>query len=161
MSTDLHTHQPLRLSESQAFHLARVDLDFTEIPGCEIAARGQSERVFTTVEGEVAKYIVLTCQGREQVTVFPFSRSHADVLRATLRECPGTQAVSAGIFMACANSIWCLGGSESLGLSDRPEDRQALEAFLSRPEPQPLNLLHLSVEDQKAARQEMAEAGWC
>ena len=107
-----------------------------------------------------AKYIVLTFQGREQVTVFSFSRSHSEVLRAALRECPDTQAISAGFFMADGNSIWCSGGSESLGLAGRPEDQQALEAFLRSPD-QSWNLLHLSAEDQKAARQEMAEAGWC
>ena len=145
---------------SHAFHLALVDIDLFDVSEFEAVAQGQSDRVVTTTEGEFAKYIVLTFQGREQVTVFSFSRSHSEVLRAALRECPDTQAISAGFFMADGNSIWCSGGSESLGLAGRPEDQQALEAFLRSPD-QSWNLLHLSAEDQKAARQEMAEAGWC
>jgi hypothetical protein len=39
----------------------------------ERRAQEQSEQSFKAPEGEFNKYIVLTWQGREQVTVFPFA----------------------------------------------------------------------------------------
>jgi len=46
-------------------------------------------------------------------------------------------------------------------ISSRPEDRQALEAFLQSPDRQLWDLVRLSEEAREAARAEMAEAGWC
>ena len=48
---------------------------------------------------EFNKYIVLTWQGREQATVFPFAMKHADVFGYMKRECPELEAISAGFFI--------------------------------------------------------------
>jgi hypothetical protein len=125
----------------------------------ERRAQEQSEQVFKATEGEFQKYIVLTWQGREQVTVFPFSVKHADVLAYMRRECPEIKAVSAGFYIAEGDTVWCNGGSDSLSLSCRPdEDRQAIEAFLDSPDREQWDLTRLSAEAQAEAREEMAEA---
>jgi hypothetical protein len=107
------------------------------------------------------KYIVLTWQGREQVTVFPFHVKHADVFSYMKRECPELEAISAGFFIVDNGAVWTTGNSESLNLTSRPEDRQAIESFLQSPDRQLWDLVRLSEEARLAARQEMAEAGWC
>jgi hypothetical protein len=110
---------------------------------------------------EFNKYIVLTWQGREQVTVFPFAMKHADVFHYMRRECPELEAISAGFFIVEGGEVWTTGNSESLSLASRPQDRQALESFLQSPDRQLWDLVRLSGEAQEAARHEMAEAGWC
>lgn len=128
----------------------------------ERRAQEQSEQVFRAQAGEFAKYIVLTWQGREQVTVFPFHVKHAEVLAYMQRECPEIEAVSAGFFIAEADTVWCNGGSESLSLSCRPdEDRQAIEEFLQSEDREQWDLTQLSAEARAEAREELAEAGWC
>jgi len=112
-------------------------------------------------QGEFAKYIVMHWQGREQVTVFPFQTRHADVFGYMRRECPELEAISAGFFIVDNGEVWSTGNSESLDLASRPEDRQAIEAFLESPDRQLWDLVRLSGEAQEAARHEMAEAGWC
>jgi hypothetical protein len=77
------------------------------------------------------------------------------------RECPELEAISAGFFIIEGGEVWVTGNSESLGLASRPEDRQAIEAFWESPDRQLWDLLRLSEEARQAARQEMAEAGWC
>ena len=114
-----------------------------------------------TTSAEFSKYIVLTWQGREQVTVFPFSLRHAEVLRYMQRECPELKAVSAGFFIVEGGEVWVTGNSESLNLTSRPEDRQAIEAFMESPDRQLWDLVRLSEQAREAARAEMAEAGWC
>jgi hypothetical protein len=114
-----------------------------------------------TAAGEFHKYIVLRWQGREQVTVFPFAMKHADVFHHMKRECPELEAISAGFFIVDNGAVWTTGNSESLNLTSRPEDRQALESFLQSPDRQLWDLVRLSTEAQAAARQEMAAAGWC
>ena len=81
---------------------------------------------------EFNKYIVLTWQGREQATVFPFAMKHADVFGYMKRECPELEAISAGFFIVEGGEVWVTGNSESLNLASRPEDRQAIEALLKR-----------------------------
>lgn len=128
----------------------------------ERRAQEQSEQVFKARGAEFNKYIVLTWQGREQVTVFPFHVKHADVLAYMQRECPEIEAVSAGFYIAEADTVWCNGGSESLGLTSRPdEDRQALEDFFTSEDRAQWDLTQLSAEARAEARHEMAEAGWC
>lgn len=114
-----------------------------------------------TTSAEFNKYIVLRWQGREQVTVFPFQMRHADVFSYMKRECPELEAVSAGLFIVDNGEVWSTGNSESLNLASRPEDRQAIEAFLESPDRQLWDLVRLSEEAREAARAEMAEAGWC
>ena len=72
------------------------------------------QNAVSTTPSEFAKYIVLLWQDREQVTVFPFSVKHAEVLRYMRRECPEIKAVSAGFFIGEGDTVWCNGGSESL-----------------------------------------------
>ena len=86
---------------------------------------------------------------------------HADVFSYMRRECPELEAISAGFFIVDNGAVWTTGNSESLSLSSRPEDRQALESFLQSPDRQLWDLLRLSEEAREAARAEMAEAGWC
>ncbi len=77
------------------------------------------------------------------------------------RECPELEAVSAGLFILDNGEVWATGNSESLNLASRAEDRQAIEAFLQSPDRQLWDLVRLSEEARRAARAEMAEAGWC
>ena len=123
-------------------------------------AQEQSEQMFRA-QGEFAKYIVMHWQGREQVTVFPFAMRHADVFGYMKRECPELEAISAGFFIIEGGEVWTTGNSESLNLTARPEDRQAIESFLQSPDRQFWDLVRLSGDAQEAARHEMAEAGWC
>lgn len=127
----------------------------------ELKAQGQPEQVFRAPEGEFNKYIVLRFNRREQVTVFPFAMKHADVFSYMKRECPELEPISAGFFIVDNGAVWTTGNSESLNLSSRPEDRQAIESFLQSPDRQLWDLLRLSEEAREAARAEMAEAGWC
>jgi hypothetical protein len=127
----------------------------------ERRAQEQSEQGFRAPEGEFNKYIVLRWQGREQVTVFPFATKHADVFGYMKRECPELEAISAGFFIVEGGEVWATGNSESLNLTSRPEDRQALESFLQSPDRQLWDLVRLSEQAREAARAEMAEAGWC
>jgi hypothetical protein len=127
----------------------------------EEGARVQSKQIFKAPEGEFNKYIVLLWQGHEQVTVFPFAMKHAEVFRHMQRECPDLKAISAGFYIVEGGEVWCTGRSESLNLTSRPEDRQAIEALLETPDRQLWDLVRLSEEARQAARQEMAEAGWC
>jgi hypothetical protein len=94
----------------------------------ERRARVQSEQVFKA-QPEVAKYIVLRWQDREQVTVFPFQAKHADIFRYIRQECGDVQAVSAGFYCNEPDAFWCGGESDTLNLKSRPEDRQLLQAF--------------------------------
>jgi len=119
------------------------------------------EQVFRAQAGEFNKYIVLRFNRREQVTVFPFSLRHAEVFRHMKRECPELEAISAGFFIIEGGEVWTTGNSESLNLTTRPEDRQAIESFLESPDRQLWDLVRLSEEAREAARHEMAEAGWC
>ena len=117
------------------------------------------QNAINTTPSEFAKYIVLLWQGQEQVTIFPFSVRHAEVLRYMRRECPEIKAVSAGFFIGEGDTVWCNGGSESLSLSCRPdEDRQAIEAFLDSPDREQWDLTQLSAEARAEAREELAEA---
>jgi hypothetical protein len=117
------------------------------------------QNAVSTTPSEFAKYIVLLWQGREQVTLFPFSVRHAEVFRYMRRECPEIKAVSAGFYIAEGDTVWCHGGSESLNLSCRPdEDRLALEAFMDSPDREQWDLTRLSAEARAEAREEMAEA---
>jgi hypothetical protein len=119
------------------------------------------QNMSNTTSAEFSKYIVLTWQGREQVTVFPFSMRHADVFSYMKRECPELEAVSAGLFIVDNGEVWSTGNSESLNLTSRPQDRQAIESFLESPDRQLWDLVRLSEQAREAARAEMAEAGWC
>ncbi len=95
----------------------------------EVKARVQSEQSFRAPEGEFHKYIVLRWQGREQVTVFPFSLRHAEVFRFMKRECPELEAISAGFFIVDNGAVWTTGNSESLSLSSRPQVRRLVLDF--------------------------------
>jgi hypothetical protein len=85
--------------------------------------------VFKAQQPEVAKYIVLRWQGREQVTVFPFKAKHADVLAYIRGDSPDVQAVSAGFYLNEPDAFWSGGESDTLNLKSRPEDRQLLREF--------------------------------
>jgi hypothetical protein len=95
----------------------------------ERRAQEQSEQVFKAQQPEVAKYIVLRWQGREQVTVFPFKAKHADVLAYIRGDSPDVQAVSAGFYLNEPDAFWSGGESDTLNLKSRPEDRQLLREF--------------------------------
>lgn len=124
-------------------------------------AREQSEQVFRAQQPEVAKYIVLRWQGREQVTVFPFHAQHADIFRYVQQESGDVQALSAGIFINDPDALWVGGESTTLNLKSRPEDRQLLQAFFGSQDRSAWDLTQLSAQAQAQARAEMAEAGWC
>lgn len=116
-------------------------------------ALSQSEQVTARpTRPEFHKYIILSWNGREQVTVFPFEMRHAEVFHYMKRECPELEAVRAGFFFVDNGSVWCTGDSESLQLSSRPEDAKALESFFASPDQQPWDLVRLCAEAQAASR---------
>jgi hypothetical protein len=91
-----------------------------------------------------AKYIILTLDGREQVTVFAFHVQHADVFAYVKRECPEIGTVSAGFFFEGKDAFWHGGESESLSLKSRPQDGGLVRAFLSSPDREQWDLLALT-----------------
>ena len=98
-------------------------------------------------EGEqagFAKYIILTLDGREQVTVFAFHVQHSDVFAYIRREGGDVQAVSAGFFFAGAEAFWCGGESDSMSLKSRPQDGALIRAFLASPDREQWDLLALT-----------------
>jgi hypothetical protein len=102
---------------------------------------------------EVYKYIVLVFNGAEQVTVFPFSVKHSDLFDYMKRQCADIRAVSAGFFIRDEGVIHCFGRSESLDLSSRLQDQNAVESFYESNDRQPWDLIALTAEAPKVARQ--------
>ena len=121
----------------------------------------KDQNMSNTTSAEFNKYIVLTWQGREQVTVFPFQAKHADIFRYVRQECGDVQAISAGFYINEPDAFWCGGESDTLNLKSRPEDRQLLQAFFESEDREQWDLTQLSAQAQAQARVEMAEAGWC
>ena len=112
-------------------------------------ALGQSEQFRAP---EFHKYIILLWQGREQVTLIPFQMRHADVFEYMKSQCPELEALRAGLFIVANGAVWTTGNSESLNLTSRPEDAQAIEAFLASPDQQLWDLVRLSAEAQRMAK---------
>ena len=85
-------------------------------------------------KAEFAKYIVLTWNGREQVTVFPFKVKHADMMDYIREQTPDARATSAGFYYHGPDVFWHGGESDSLALKSRSQDRQLLQSFFSSPD---------------------------
>jgi len=119
------------------------------------------QNAVSTTPAEFAKYIVLLWQGKEQVTVFPFTAKHTDIFRYIRQECGDVQAVSAGFYINEPDAFWSGGESDSLNLKSRPQDRELLQAFFESEDRGQWDLTQLSAQAQAQARVEMAEAGWC
>ena len=79
---------------------------------------------------QLAKYIILQWQGREQAVAFPENVQHADVFRYIHRDNPAFRAVSAGFFCDEPGAFWHGGESLTLGIQSRPQDAQHIQSML-------------------------------
>jgi len=77
---------------------------------------------------DIAKYIILLWQGREQAVAFPQTIQHVDVFNYIQRDNPSVKAIAAGMFHA--EPWWHGGESLTLDLKSRPEDAQLIQALL-------------------------------
>jgi len=114
-------------------------------------ARVQSEQGFRA-QPEMAKYLVICWQGREQVVTLPFQAKHAEILRYVSQECGEVQAISAGFFIDEQDAFWHGGESTSLNLKSRPEDKQLIQVFLTSADRRQWDLTIAAAEAEAAAR---------
>jgi hypothetical protein len=84
----------------------------------------------------MAKFIIISFQGREQVVAFPFEIQHAAMLAKMQRTHGNVQAISAGFFLGDVEKLWAGGESTSLELPSRPMDVELVRAFLTSPTPE-------------------------
>ena len=99
---------------------------------------------------ELAKYIILMWQGREQAVAFPQTIQHVDVFNYIQRQNPSVKAVSAGMFHA--DPWWHGSESLTLDLKSRPEDAQHIQSLLKSPDRRLWDLRVLAWEACEASR---------
>lgn len=78
---------------------------------------------------ELAKYIIVVWQGREQAVTFPQNLQHVDVFRYMQQQDTGIKAVAAGMFLE--DPWWHGGDSVTLDLRSRQEDAVSVRQMLS------------------------------